>query len=82
MWRETCQFEKEQKTVKTYFLKVLLIDLDNIEANHLCQRTTRLFMADSLSNELHEKVNDMLLKVDHMYILLRKLPWSWLLTNQ
>ena len=28
--------------------------------------STKLFVADLLSNELHEKVNDLLLKVDKM----------------
>ena len=48
--------------VKMYFLKLLLIDFHR----RVVHGSTKLFMADLLSNRLH---TDMLLKVDKMYSL-------------
>ena len=41
--------KKKEKMVKIYIFKAL-------EANQLCQGTTKLFMDDLLLNGLHEKV--------------------------
>ena len=44
---------KKTENDKNIFFKAPSV---NIEANQACQRTTKLFMDDLLSNGLHEKV--------------------------
>ena len=57
-----CRESGKKKMVKMYFLKLLLVDFHRRDV----YGSTKLFMADLLSNRLH---NDMLLKVDKMYSL-------------
>ena len=54
--------KRKQKMGKIYFLKHQLVDFGYLQK--VIHGSTMLLMADLLSNELHEKVNYMLLKVD------------------
>ena len=60
--RGMCQLKEKQKMVKTFVLKLLLIDFGY--AVNVVHGSTKLFMDDLLSNGLHEKVMVCLLKVD------------------
>ena len=61
-----------------YFLKFQWISLNN-EANQMCQRTAKLFMADVLSNGLNEKVMSKSI-LDAKFV--KKSPEEWLFVNR
>ena len=63
---------------KIYFLKLQWISLNN-EANQMCQRTAKLFIADVLSNGLNEKV--MSKSILHAKFV-KKSPEEWLFVNR
>ena len=73
MKRETCQLgKKKQKMVKIYLLKLLLIDSWFSKGVH----------GKAFINWISGKSNEMFLKVDQMYSLLRKSLWKWLFVNR